>query len=156
MLQPKIRIAMHTDYAQLADIMFDAVRHGRSDYSEQQRIAWVPERRSGIDWETRLDNQTVFVICVDDRAVGFMSLTDSGYVDLAFVRPAFQGQGIFRKLHESVQSLAVNNGFDRIWTHASLMARPAFAAVGFQVLKQESVEIRDQSFERFEMEKRLT
>ena len=42
-----------------------------------------------------------------------------------------------------------------MWTHASLMAEPAFTKVGFSVRKRERVHIGAQGFDRFEMEKSL-
>lgn len=56
-----IRTATAADFDELAEIMFDAVRCGPSEYTEQQRFAWVPTVRSGRDWERRLSAQTIFV-----------------------------------------------------------------------------------------------
>jgi putative acetyltransferase len=47
-------------------------------------------------------------------------------------------------------------GHGRLWVHASLMAEPAFAAVGFSVKRPEEVEIGGERFQRFEMEKILS
>ena len=84
-----------------------------------------------------------------------MSLAESGYIDLAFIRPSSQGTGIFRKLYESIEKLAMQNGIRRLWVHASLMAQPAFTAMGFSITKKEVVQVGDQSLDRFEMEKRI-
>jgi len=56
-----IREDVTEDYDTIADVMFDAVRHGRSAYSEEQRRAWVHQLRDGADWFERLDSQTIFV-----------------------------------------------------------------------------------------------
>ncbi|WP_373475009.1 hypothetical protein [Sphingorhabdus sp.] len=41
----------------------------------------------------------------------------------------------------------------RLWTHASLMAQPAFAALGFTVIEHQVVQIGDQHLDRAIMEK---
>ncbi len=76
-------------------------------------------------------------------------------LDFAFIRPSEQRTGIFRRLYESTEKLARQHGERRLWVHASLMAQPAFAAMGFEIVRKETVEIGDQSFERFEMEKQF-
>lgn len=150
-----IRQSCVEDYDTIADVMFDAVRNGRSEYSEVQRRAWVPDRRAGTDWTKRLDSQTIFVAENSGKIVGFMSLADNGYIDFAYIRPSAQGSGIFRKLYLTVENLATKIGQRRLWVHSSLIAQPAFSAIGFAVTQKETVEIRGQRFQRFEMEKHL-
>jgi len=150
-----IRLADATDFDELGRVMYDAVHRGRSLYSEAQRKAWVPQPRTGPAWEERLSAQDIFVEDEGDRISGFMSLASNGYVDFAYIRPAAQGTGLFRRLYDAVERRAVDEDQDRLWVHASLVAEPAFSAMGFSVVKKEVVEISGQSFERFEMEKPL-
>lgn len=151
----RIRQATTDDYDAIADVMFDAVRHGRSEYTDEQRRAWVPEPRSGVAWIERLSSQSIFVAANAAQVIGFISLAENGYIDFAYIRPSAQGTGVFRQLYESIEHLSHQNGVTRLWVHASLMAQPAFTAMGFVITKRESVEIGDQSFDRFEMEKRI-
>ena len=139
----------------LADIMFDAVRNGESFYSEQQRAAWVPARRSGEDWIARLQSQDIIVAEQDGEAVGFVSLAEGGYVDFAFIRPEAQHTGLFRQLLSRIVERAVAKREALLWTHASLMAEPAFAKLGFTIRKRERVRIDNQELDRCEMVKSL-
>jgi putative acetyltransferase len=148
--------ATPTDYPDLADVMFDAVRNRPSLYTEAQRLAWVPERRSGEEWVARLDRQAIAIARVESRAIGFMTLEPGGYIDFAYIRPEVQGTGLFRRLFERIEAHVIGLGDPRLWVHASLMAQPAFAAVGFAVVEHELVWIGDQSFERARMEKFLS
>lgn len=150
------RLATAADHAALGQVMFDAVRHSTSPYTPAQREAWVPEPRSGPEWDARLAAQTVLVATQGDEIVGFMSLAAEGYIDLAFIRPAAQGQGLFRRLYDQIEALARERGELRLATHASLMAQPAFAALGFVTTLPETVEVRGQSLDRFAMEKSLS
>lgn len=151
-----IREATADDYGAIADVMFNAVRHGRSEYTEEQRRAWLPQPRSGCDWVARLDSQTILVAMKSKRVIGFMSLAANGYIDFAYIQPSAQRTGVFRRLYQSIEKLALNNGGDRLWVHASLMAQPAFATMGFKIMKREVVDIGERCFSRFEMEKRIT
>ena len=147
--------ATPNDDAELADVMFDAVRNGPSKYTQAQRAAWVPERRRGVEWESRLAAKDIIVGRDGDRIVGFMSIEGGGYLDFAFIRPEAQGSGLFRRLFELVEARARAANEARLWVHASLMAQPAFAAVGFSVVEHQNVQIGDQIFQRAMMEKPL-
>lgn len=75
-----------------------------------------------------------------------MSLASYGYIDCAFIRPSAQGTGVFRRLYESIEVLARRNNETRLWVHASLMAQPAFGAMGFVITKRETVQVGDRSY----------
>jgi putative acetyltransferase len=148
--------ATPTDTDALADIVFDAVRNGPSRYTITQRAAWVPMRRQGEEWVERLKGQVIAIARDETRAVGFMSLAAQGYIDFAFIRPEAQGTGLFRRLFDMIEELALSQKEPRLWVHASLMAEPAFAAVGFAVVEREVVEVDDEGLERAKMEKLST
>ncbi len=152
----RFRWASAADTDVLADIMFDAVRNGESRYTEQQRAAWVPVRRTGQDWVARLQRQDIVVAEQDGRAIGFASLAEGGYVDFAYIRPEAQHTGLFRQLLSRIVERAIAKREPLLWTHASLMAEPAFAKLGFSIRKRERVHIGDQAFDRCEMEKSLS
>jgi putative acetyltransferase len=147
--------ATPADYDALGDIVFDAVRNGPSKYTQSQRAAWVPVRRGGEEWVERLKGQVIAIAREETRAVGFMSLAPEGYIDFAFIRPDAQGTGLFRRLFAMIEDKARSQNELRLWTHASLMAEPAFAAVGFTVIEYQVVPIGDQHLNRAMMEKRL-
>lgn len=151
-----MRLGNARDHDALGKLMFEAVRNGPSSYTEAQRAAWVPEPRSGAAWNERLADQT---IVLDERGSairGFMTLRDDGYIDFAYIHPDCRGEGLFRTLFVELRRIAVARGDERLWVHASLMAQPAFSAMGFAIIRRETVEIGDQALDRFEMEMALT
>jgi putative acetyltransferase len=79
--------ATPADHAELADVIFDAIRKGPSLYTEAQRAAWVPERRSGAEWDARLAAKDIVLARDGDRIVGLMSIERGGYIDFAYTRP---------------------------------------------------------------------
>ena len=135
--------------------MFDAVRNGDGPYDEQQRRAWLPAPQTGREWQDRLSSQEIVVGESDGQAVGFMSLAAQGYIDLAYIRPQAQHSGLFRRMFQRIEDRALERGDRRLWVHASLMAQPAFAAVGFTTNHSEWVQLGPEQLRRFEMEKPL-
>jgi len=150
-----LRRAGPADHDVLGTVMYDAVHNGPSRYSEAQRRAWVPEPRRGPDWDARLGGQIIMLAEHEGEIAGFMSLAPPDYVDFAYIRPAWQGSGLFRQLYTEIEGIARQNGQTRLTVHASLMAQPAFSAVGFAITTPETVEVRGEKLDRFAMEKRL-
>ena len=143
------------DHAALADVIFDAVRNGASKYTEAQRVAWVPERRSGPEWAARLASKAIAIGRDGTHITGLMSIELGGYIDFAFIRPEAQGTGLFRALFNMVEAHARALHEPRLWVHASLMAEPPFSAVGFFVTERQLVQIGGEDFKRALMEKTL-
>ena len=135
--------------------MFDAIHNSPSQYTADQSRAWAPEPRRGPDWAARLAKQHILVAERAGDIHGFMSIEPGGYVDFAYIRPGAQGSGLFRKLFDAVSAWAVARGETELSTHASLMAQPAFAAMGFQIDHHETVEVDGQSLRRARMSKSL-
>lgn len=131
--------------------MFDAVRNGESCYTEQELTAWVPVPPSGPEWVARLGGQDVLIGEQGGESVGFMTLAAGGYIDLAFIRPRCRRTGLFRQLLFRIAEHAASRGEAKLWTHASLMAEPAFKTYGFVVSKRERVKVGDQCLGRSEM-----
>ena len=146
------RWANASDYDVLGEVIFDAVRNGPSLYNEAQRSAWVGSPRSGPEWQQRVAAQSIAVAETGGIITGLMSLTDDGYLDFAFIRHAYRGSGMFRKLYSMIFELARQQNQPRILVHASLMAQPAFSAMGFEITKEESVQLNGQYLDRFEMQ----
>lgn len=149
-----IRKARREEANALGRVFHAAVR-AASAYSEAQRAAWSPAPRSGSDWADRLFKGAVMVGEADGALVGFVTLDAAGYSDFAYILPAARGRGLFRRLYLPLEAEFAAGGVRAFSTHTSLMARPAYASVGFSVVKPETVEIRDQRFDRFEMVKTL-
>jgi putative acetyltransferase len=139
----------------LGAVMYAAISRGPSLYSEAQRHAWLARPNEGAAWSARLASQHVLLAEAGGKVLGFVTLGAGGYVDLAFVRPAVQRRGVFRALLAATEDHARGHGLPRLWTNASLMARPAFEAAGFHVIRQEKVTRGEQVLDRAEMEKPL-
>ena len=151
----QIRRASPADFAALAGVFHAAVREGAGQYTDAQRAAWSPAPRPGEVWAAHLGAQAVWLAETDGRPLGFLTLTDQGYVDLAYILAEAQGQGLFRRLYEALENEARRLGIRRLWTDASLHAKGPFEAMGFGVTQAETVERGGEQLKRFRMEKTL-
>ncbi|MEP2640145.1 GNAT family N-acetyltransferase [Roseobacter sp.] len=150
-----IRWAGPQDADTLGRVFYAAIHEGPSPYTDAQRAAWVAAPPSGDLWRDRLAGHHIAMAERDGNAAGFMSIMAGGYIDLAFMRLQYRGQGIFRQLYEHIDRQARSQGDQVLSTHASLMAQPAFRAMGFLVIHHETVERHGETLARAKMEKRL-
>ncbi|MEL6691433.1 MAG: GNAT family N-acetyltransferase [Pseudomonadota bacterium] len=151
----KLRTATAEDYDTLGEVMFDAIHNGPTKYTDAESKAWASAPRAGPDWATRLSQKDVIIAERGREILGFMSIEPGGYVDFAYIRPSAQGTGLFRRLFSDVLARAEAAQETELSTHASLMAQPAFAAMGFDVDFHETVEIDGQQLARARMSKTL-
>ncbi|QDV44513.1 putative N-acetyltransferase YafP [Stieleria neptunia] len=112
------------------------------DYTQQQLDAWAPATIDQEAWRARFDDRFAYVVVEGDRVVGFTDMTRGGHLDRLFVSADHQGRGIARRLVETLLDDAAANGIDEITTDASLTAKPFFERMGFNVMREQSVECR--------------
>jgi putative acetyltransferase len=74
---------------------------------------------------------------------------------MLYVHPDFQRRGVARALLTRIEQLARIQGADRLYTEASITARPVFESVGFHVLAAQTVSVRGESMTNYRMEKEL-
>lgn len=102
-------------------------------YDAAQRAAWSPQPPSGPDWEARLIGAVTLVAWAGKLPAGFMTLDpETGYLDLAFVAPEWQGQGVAAMLYGLLERCARRQGLAELITDASEVARPFFLKQGWQ------------------------
>ena len=151
-----IRPLGQTDIGPLIEVFRAAVLvTARRDYSEEQVRAWAPDEIDSVIWAKRYDTRLAWVAEIDTCVVGFVELEARGHVDMMYVHPAHQRRGIATALLAELEGKAREEGADRLFTEASITARPFFERRGFVVIAPQTVMLRDQPFVNFRMEKRL-
>ncbi|WP_299085268.1 GNAT family N-acetyltransferase [uncultured Ruegeria sp.] len=120
---------------QLGVIFFDAVREGATEfYNIEQRQAWASKTPFGPNWASRLSAQKTVVARKAGLPVGFMTLDRVGYIDLAFVAPKHQRQGIGGKLYARIEELARAANMARLHSQASYLVRGLFEGQGWELV----------------------
>jgi putative acetyltransferase len=73
-----------------------------------------------------------------------------------YVHPAYEGRGVASALLNRLEDAAHRQGITRLFTEASITAKPFFERRGFEVLTAQVVAFRGEKFTNFQMEKHLT
>lgn len=152
-----IRPLKPTDNAQAVQVFFDAIHRGTADvYSKKQRQAWAGTRPDTEGWRNRFVGVQGFAAETAGQLAGFMTIDETGYIDLAFVSPDAMGQGIGRRLYGAVETRAREFGVKALSTHASEKARPFFERMGWLVDRAQTVEKRGVTLTNYKMSKALS
>jgi putative acetyltransferase len=151
-----IREAVEDDFAPIGQLFFETIRTvALADYTPEQVAAWAPSVWSADEWRKRLAGQVVFVAVEQELLVGFISIERTGHIDFLFVHKDRQRQGIASALLGRALDLARQWGLARVFTEASLTARPFFERHGFAVTRPEDVIRHGVTLRRFHMERKL-
>jgi putative acetyltransferase len=134
-------------------IFVGAVREVASkDYTPAQIDAWATVDRA--EWEPWRLTRPTWIAELGDASAGFADLESDGHLDMMFVHPDYQRIGVATALLESIEAAARQRSILRIFTEASITARPFFERRGFRVIAARD-EIDGHVFTNYRMEKLL-
>ncbi len=148
-----IRNYQETDAEALWAIHFNTIRTiNIQDYSQKQVEAWAPNSFKK-DWERCMNNLSPFIAQINGVIVGYTDLQANGLINHFFCHHKYQGIGIGRALMTHVLSVGKERDVKRYHSEVSITARPFYEHFGFNVFKKQEVELREQKFINFVMEK---
>jgi putative acetyltransferase len=151
-----IRRYSPNDLAGLVALFRDTVRRiNARDYSDQQVMAWAPDIIDLQQWIRRFENKAVRVADLDGTPVGFVEIARDGQIDMLYVHADHQGQGIASALMRTVETWAQTRGLQRLFTEATITARPFFERRGFRLIAPQRVIRRALEFINYRMDKQL-
>jgi putative acetyltransferase len=120
----RVRPYRAEDRAACAAVFHRAVHEGAAAaYSAEQRGDWAPSPVPDPARPHKLWSQTTWVSEAGGRITGFMSLTDEGHLDMAFVLPEVMGKGHAGALYDVLLDHARRAGHARLTVHASVYSR---------------------------------
>jgi putative acetyltransferase len=168
----KIRLFDVQDAEQIAQLFHDTVRQvNLGDYSSRQVRAWAPDDLQFRDWATACARRFTYVAVnetfnetVDDEVngvdcqnliVGFGELEPNGHIDCFYCHRNYQRCGVGRQIYHAIEAKAKQLCLHRLFTEASITAKPFFERMGFSVIGPQQVICRGEVFVNYAMEKRL-
>jgi putative acetyltransferase len=153
---PLIRPFERPDAGVLA-ALFHAAVHDTCprDYTAAQVGAWSPSIAEPARFAARCEAKPTWVATLENDIAGFSDLERDGHIDMLFVHPNYQRRGVANALLRFLESDARRRGMPRLYTEASITARPVFERSGFQSLAMQTVVIRGVAMNNFKMEKLL-
>lgn len=144
------------DAPALLALFRDTIRRVNSrDYSPAQIAAWASDDIDTHVWFGRFTGRFVPVAEEQGRLVGFAELEPNGHIDRVYVSADHQRRGIGRQLLAALLAEARRLGIARLFTEASISARPFFEPEKFTVLAPQVVTCRGAKFVNYRMERVL-
>ncbi len=145
------------DTKQIVQLFYDTVHEiNIRDYTKAQVDAWAPKDIDVESWTKNLSSKFTFVAEEGETIAGFGELEANGHIDCFYCHKDFQRQGIGRIILGQIDAKAINLGLKKLFTEASITAKPFFESQGFMVVKKQEVERRGQKFINFAMEKLIS
>jgi putative acetyltransferase len=151
-----IRPYRSPDAASVTALFQAAVREiAARDYSAAQVTSWAAAVISESAFGKRCESKPTWLAEVAGRIAGFSDLEPDGHIDMLYVHPEFQGRGVARALLQHVEQRARALNLRRLYTEASITARPVFEARGFRVILPQTVTVGGVAMTNYRMEKHL-
>ena len=126
------------------------------DYTPDQVRAWASDDIKLAEWTNRFIGNFTLVAEIEGQPVGFAELEKDGHIGRVYVSADHQRCGIGRMLLEGIVTHARLMGMPRLFTEASITARPFFEAQGFTMLNEQVVSCRGVEFINYRMERVLS
>ena len=152
----KIRLFEAQDAEQIARLFHETVREVNvRNYSSNQVRAWAPDDIYFRNWVEVCSNRFTYV--ADDEGViaGFGELEPNGHIDCFYCHKNYQRCGVGRQIYRAIEAKAVELPVSRLFTEASITAKPFFQRMGFSVVEEQEVSRRGETFINYAMEKFL-
>jgi putative acetyltransferase len=152
----KIRAYRARDAQEISQLFYETV-HGvnRANYSPEQLRAWAPEAPDPAIWHARMQSRCTLVAKEEGEVLAFAELEEDGHLDMFYCRQDRVGQGVGLRLYRAVEHKAREWKLARIFTEASITARPFFQRQGFVTVCKQTVTRHGVELTNFVMEKTL-
>jgi putative acetyltransferase len=152
----QIRLFQEQDAEEIALLFHQTVREiNIRDYSLNQVLAWAPANIYFRNWSQTCLERLTYVAEDQGLIVGFGELELNGHIDCFYCHKDYQRVGVGKKIYREIEAKAYEIGINRLYTEASITAKPFFLKMGFQVVKKQNVSCRGESFVNYSMEKLL-
>lgn len=151
----KLREA-RTEEIPLIKILFSEtiLTTGKNDYSSKQLKVWSTIENEEYWNNLIMENRTIIAL-KNNEVIGYSILMTPNYLNHLFVHKNYIRKGIASCLLEDVINFLQENGKNKLYTDASITAKPFFEKFGFKQTKENSVIKNGESLTNFTMVKIL-
>jgi len=137
-------------------LFHDAVRHiNTTDYTLEQLSAWSPDQVDCNKWRARFRNVSPFVVEYEGKLIAYADVNATGYVDHFYVHHLWQRRRVGTLLMQIIHEVAKQDAIDNLFADVSITAKPFFESWGFEVEREQYVEIRHTVLKNYRMAKPL-
>lgn len=150
----RVRTYTDQDLAPIIALFTETVWQVNSrDYTPEQIEAWAPRKTDPDRWRTRLTGLSIIVAEVDGQIAGFCGFAETGHIDFLYVDHRLQRRGLASALYQYAENELRARCVNRLFTEASITARPFFERMGFSVVREQMVQVRGTELRNHAMEK---
>lgn len=152
----KIRLFEPRDAEPIARLFQETVREVNiRDYSSRQVKAWAPDDIYFRNWIEVCSSRFTYIAEVEGEIAGFGELEPNGHIDCFYCHKNYQRRGVGSSIYRAIESKARELAIARLFTEASITAKPFFQRMGFSVIARQEVTRREETFINYAMEKLL-
>ena len=127
----------------------------KKDYNAEQRKAWQSGAENEERWMNVIRDQYVLIAECEHQIAGFCTLDQSNYIDLLFVHKDYQQKGIASMLYNEIEKEALLHHSEQLTAEVSKTARPFFEKVGFNIIQEQTVDVKGIALTNYKMAKDL-
>ncbi len=150
----KIYRATKQDVGMITQLFRDTIQNVNSkDYPADEIDDWSSWWTDHDKWQEKIEKQYFIKAMIEDKTVGFSSLSTDGYLDFMFTHKDYQGQGVAANLISKIEKKAKEQGNDLIYSDVSITAKGFFERHGYFVEKQQFKKSRNKELINFRMTK---
>ena len=150
----ELRCYQSEDLSAMAALFYETVHHvNAKDYSPEALDAWADGTVDLNAWDQSFRAHVSLVAVEGKKLLGFADMAANGYLDRLYVSCSAQRQGVATAL---VQALEARVQVQHYVTHASITAVPFFKAMGYHVVRAQTVERKGVLLTNFIMEKAVS
>lgn len=141
------------DCCETANLFYETVHAvNAKDYDEAQLDVWAKGDANLTEWNQSFSDHYSVVTENNGAIVGFGDIDRTGYLDRLYVHKDYQGQGIATMICNELER---NVSTGKIFTHASITAKPFFIQRGYCVVKEQQVIREGIMLTNYVMEKQM-
>ncbi|MBD8499595.1 GNAT family N-acetyltransferase [Paenibacillus arenosi] len=144
-----------SDIQEMVTLFYETVHSiNAQDYLQTQLDVWAPkddQAHKEQSWLESFLNNITFVARLNGLLVGFIDMTQHGYLDRIYVHKDFQRQGIASLLVHVIETEAKKLALTELTVDASITAMSFFMNRGYQFVRKQNIERKGVTLVNFKM-----
>jgi putative acetyltransferase len=153
----KIRLFEPNDLNTIIDLFIETVHEvNQRDYSSAHVNAWAPKDKNHYsNWADMLTANTTLVVNLNQKIVGFGTLTHEGVIHLLYIHKEYLRQGIAAMLLQALEQAGKDANLSSLSVNANITSKPFFIKKGYSLITEHYVSIDPLLFIQYKMKKQL-
>jgi putative acetyltransferase len=131
-----------------------AIRESAAGFYDRDALEAWASGGSETELRRKIETTAAFVAVIDGHVIGWANV-DGTEVDQLYVDPDHGGNGVARRLYETIEDLARAQNTPELTAVASLRAIPVFRRLGFTEARQDERSYNGHAYRVADMVKRL-